>query len=79
MSTLRKLHQKLHEEYEEHRKHLSEAPEDRHFDILWQRRMETAQVAAEEHLPTNSPELKRIREHLHECRKLMTKALESKS
>lgn len=69
---------KLHQEFEEHKKHLSETPEDRHFDTLWHRRMESAQLAAEEHLPADSPELKRICEHLHECSKLMTKALEQK-
>ena len=69
---------KLREEFEGHRKHLAETPEDRHFDVLWQRRMESAQITAEEHLPEDSAELKRIVEHLHEARKLMTKALEHK-
>ena len=70
---------RLHEEFEGHRKVLAETPEDRHFDVLWQRRMESAQLAAEEHLPGDSPELKKIIGHLHECRKLMTHGLEHKS
>ena len=70
--------QKLKDEFEGHRRVLSETPEDRHFDVLWTRRMESAQLAAEEHLPADSPELKKIIGHLHECRKLMTRGLEHK-
>ena len=69
---------KLHETFEKHRKHDAENPEDRHEDINWQRRMEGAQLKAEELLPKGSHQLKRIIEYLHECRKLMTEGLERK-
>ena len=69
---------KLHNTFEEHRKHDAENPEERHEDINWQRRMEGAQLKAEELLPEDSHQLKRIIEHLHACRKLMTEGLEHK-
>lgn len=70
---------KLHDTIEKHKKHDSENPRDRHIDINWQRRMESAQIEAERVLPGNSKELKRIIEHLHDCRKLMTQGLEEKA
>lgn len=69
---------KLKEEYDELHKGLLETPEDRHFDFLWAGRMDRALQAAEEHLPEDSHELRKIREHLHEVKKLMTKGLEHK-